>query len=60
MGDVPAERLSAKGEYSREFKIEAVRLAFEEGEGVTQTARNLGASKSALYCWRNELQKMVQ
>jgi len=30
-----------KGQYSRAFKIEAVRLAFEDGEGVTQTARKL-------------------
>ena len=46
-----------RGEYSRAFKVEAVRLAFEDGEGVTQTARKLEVSKSALYRWRNELQK---
>ena len=40
--------------YSREFKIEAVRLSYEEGQGVTKVARELGISKSALYRWRSE------
>ena len=44
-----------QGEYSRAFKEEAVRLAFEEKRGVTQTARDLDVSKSAIYRWRNEL-----
>ena len=46
-----------QGEYSRAFKEEAVRLAFEEKRGVTQTARDLGGSKSAIYRWRNELKE---
>ena len=46
-----------RSKYSRAFKVEAIRLAFEEGDGVTQTARNLEVSKSALYRWRNELQE---
>jgi len=46
-----------QGEYSRAFKEEAVRLAYEEKRGVTQTARDLGISKSAIYRWRNELKE---
>ena len=40
--------------YNREFKIEAVRLSYQKGRTVTQTARELGISKSALYRWRAE------
>ena len=46
-----------QGEYSRAFKEEAVRLAFEEKRGVTQRARDLEVSKSAIYRWRNELKE---
>lgn len=41
-------------QYSKEFKVEAVRLSYEEGQGISQTARELSISKSALYRWRAE------
>ena len=41
-------------QYSKEFKVEAVRLSYEEGQGISKTARDLNISKSALYRWRRE------
>lgn len=43
--------------YSREFKLEAVRLANESGKPVTQVARELDISVHHLYRWRDELNK---
>ncbi|HEY7417513.1 MAG TPA: transposase [Ktedonobacteraceae bacterium] len=42
-------------EYTKEFKIEAVRLARTSGKSLTQLARELGISDSALYSWRKQL-----
>jgi transposase-like protein len=36
---------------SSEFKLEAVRLAEQEGMSVAQVARDLGISESVLYGW---------
>ena len=41
-------------QYNKEFKVEAVRLSYEEGQGISKTARDLNISKSALYRWRRE------
>ncbi|HET8846753.1 MAG TPA: transposase [Ktedonobacteraceae bacterium] len=41
--------------YSKEFKEEAVRLAATSGKPVTQVARELGISDSAIHGWRREL-----
>ncbi len=41
-------------QYSKDFKVEAVRFSYEEGQGVSKTARELNISKSALYRWRAE------
>ena len=43
--------------YSREFKLEAVRLANESGKPVTEVARELDISVHHLYRWRNEASK---
>lgn len=40
--------------YSREFKLEAVRMANESGKPVTEVARELDISVHHLYRWRNE------
>lgn len=42
-------------QYSKEFKVEAVRLSYLKGQGITKTARELSISKSAIYRWRAEL-----
>ena len=40
--------------YTREFKIEAVRLAETSSKTYEEVAAELGVSKSALYRWRRE------
>jgi transposase len=37
--------------YTREFKVEAVRLANEAGQPVSQVARDLGLNESTLWRW---------
>lgn len=41
--------------YSREFKLEAVRLSQDSDRTVTEVAQELGISKSSLFRWRKEL-----
>jgi Transposase and inactivated derivatives len=41
--------------YTKEFKEEAVRLAQTSGKPITQIARELGISDSAIHNWRKEL-----
>ena len=40
--------------YSREFKLEAVRLSLQDGHSVLQTARDLGVSPDSLFHWRRQ------
>ena len=42
--------------YSKEFKIEAVRLADESDRPVTQIARELGIRQNQIYKWKKELE----
>ena len=41
--------------YTREFKVEAVRLATETGQKVSQVARDLGLNENTLWRWRRLL-----
>lgn len=41
--------------YSKEFKIEAVRLLEQGNKKATDVARELGISRSKLYQWREQL-----
>jgi len=41
--------------YTREFKVEAVRLVTEEGYSLREAAENLGVSENALRTWRKQL-----
>ncbi len=41
--------------YSREFKLEAVRLSHESDRTVAEVVSELGVSKSSLFRWRQEL-----
>ena len=41
--------------YTREFKLEAVRLVKSSGKPMSQIARDLGVSDSALYHWSKQL-----
>ena len=40
--------------YSKEFKIEAVRLAETSGKPITEIARDLGVSDSTIHNWRKQ------
>lgn len=40
--------------YSREFKLEAVRLVSEDGISVAQAARDLGVAQSVLWRWKKQ------
>ncbi len=42
--------------YSKEFKIEAVRLAEQSDKPVTQVARELGIRQNQIYKWRKQLE----
>src|SRR3989338_3972765 len=46
--------------YSREFKLEAVRMANESGKPVAEVARELDISVHHLYRWRSESDKQGQ
>jgi transposase len=41
--------------YTREFKLEAVRLIKSSGKPISQIARDLGVSETALYNWCKQL-----
>jgi len=41
--------------YSKQFKVEAVRLAAESDRPVTQVARELGIRVNQIYKWRKQL-----
>ena len=40
--------------YTKEFKIEAVRLAETSGKPITELARDLGISDSTIHNWRKQ------
>ena len=41
--------------YTKEFKVEAVRLVKSSGKPVAQIARELGISDSAIFQWQKQL-----
>lgn len=43
--------------FSREFKIEAVRLVTEQGQSVAEAARSLGIGENQLRSWKQALLK---
>ena len=42
--------------YSKEFKLEAIRLADESDKPVTQVARELGLRVNQIYKWKKQLE----
>lgn len=46
--------------YSREFKIETVKLITERGENVSQVALDMGIHENTLYKWIRELSAKPQ
>jgi len=47
--------MGTRRKYSKEFKLEAVRLATQQGASVKETAENLGINTSMLHTWKREL-----
>lgn len=47
---------SKRKQYTKEFKLEAVRLSLEQGHSVASVARDLGISQNALYKWKRQYQ----
>ncbi len=45
--------MTTRRKYTKEFKLEAVRLAGEQG--VAKTARDLDINENMIYRWRNRL-----
>ena len=43
--------------YTREFKVEAVRLTTEGGIKVAQAARDLGINENTLHNWRRQFRE---
>lgn len=43
--------------FSREFKVEAVKLVTEQGYAVSEAARNLGIRAGLLGRWKREMKK---
>jgi transposase len=43
--------------YTREFKLEAIRLAGESDKPVTQVAKELGLRVNQIYKWRKQLEE---
>jgi transposase len=46
--------------YTREFKLEAVRLSERSEKTVAQIARDLGVPERVLYRWRHELREPTE
>lgn len=49
--------MGGRRRFSREFKIEAVRMVTEGGHSVAQVARDLDVAPSLLRRWRQQLQE---
>ncbi len=45
----------SRKKYTREFKLEAVRLVVEQGHPATEIARDLGINESLLHQWKRRL-----
>ncbi len=43
--------------YSREFKIEAVKLILDGGESVARVARDLGINENLLHGWKRKFKE---
>ena len=46
--------------FTREFKIEAVKLVTEKGQSITEAARSLGIHENLLRSWKQTLHKESQ
>lgn len=49
--------MKERSSYSKEFKLEAVRLLREADKTATEIAMELGIRRNQLYKWRDDLEK---
>ena len=49
--------MSRAEKYSKEFKLEAIRLLNEGSKPIAEIARELGVKRTFLYRWRDQLNK---
>jgi transposase len=47
-------------QFTREFKLEALRLAEQEGMTASRAAEQLGVNREALYRWKREFSSEAQ
>ncbi len=52
--------MATRRQFSREFKVEAVKLVTERGVGVSQAARDLDVGETVLRRWMRELSQDPQ
>ena len=43
-----------RNQYTKEYKVEAVRLIVEEGRPLSEVARELGTAQSLLHRWKKK------
>ena len=43
-----------RNHYTKEYKVEAVRLIVEEGRPISELARELGTGQSLLHRWKKK------
>lgn len=46
--------MGSRRRFSREFKVEAVKLVVEKGVSVAQAARDLGVAENLLHTWKRK------
>jgi transposase len=49
--------VTTRKKYSREFKLDALRLARESGKSITELERDLGLGDGTLFHWRLQLER---
>ena len=52
--------MATRRQFSREFKVEAVKLVTERGVGVSQASRDLDVGQTVLRRWMRELKQDPQ
>ncbi len=46
-----------RSQYTKEYKIETVRLIVEEGRPISEVARELGVAQSLLHRWKKKYEE---
>ena len=46
-----------RNQYTREYKVEAVRLMVEEGRPISELSRELGTAQSLLHRWKKKFEE---